>query len=374
MNNYRTWIELSKDALFYNIAQLKKAAKESELALVLKSNAYGHGAQAIASLADTHPDVSWLCTAGLKEALSLRSYGIQKPLIALSYLDESFEAAITQNIHCSVYTYEDAQHLSAVAQQLGKQAYVHVKVDTGMSRLGVLASEALPFIKALQKLPHLVIYGIFTHLCDTSNSDQSFSQLQLKRFDEVLAALQEAHIYIPCIHAQSSSGLCVLPERSYTLVRAGASVYGIWKSPQHKKLLQNCTEVDLKPVMTWKTRIIQLKRIPAGSYIGYDRTYKTTRPTVIALAPIGYWEGYPRSLSNKGIVLINNTLAPILGIVSMNLTAFDVTDIPGIQLGDSITLLGNQSPITAQECAQRAGIITNEIVTHINPEVPRIIV
>lgn len=375
MNNYRTWIELSKDALFYNIAQLKKAAKGSDLALVLKSNAYGHGAQAIASLLDAHSDISWFCTAGLSEALSLRNQGIKKPLIALSYLDASCEDAVIQDIHCSVYTYEDAQRLSRAAQHVGKQVYVHIKIDTGMSRLGIFYDETVLFIKALQKLPNLVIYGIFTHLCDTSNPDQSFSHLQLKQFDTVLAALKEAHITIPCIHAQSSSGLCIVPQQPYTLVRAGASAYGIWKSPEHRKLLlQQCTELDLKPVMTWKTRIIQLKKVPEGSYVGYDRTYRTSRPTIIALAPIGYWEGYPRSLSNKGIGLINNMPAAILGIVSMNLTAFDVTDIPNVQTGNTIILLGNTSPITAQECAQRAGIITNEMVTHINPEIPRIII
>jgi alanine racemase len=372
--SYRTWIELSRQALLHNVAQLKNALNSTQLAVVLKSNAYGHGALAIASLLDNHPLVEWFCTAGLSEALSLRKHGIKKKLIALSYLDEDYQEAIVNDIHCSVYTYEDALNLSQAAQSLAKLVYVHVKVDTGMSRLGILPQDALTFIKTIQQLPYLQVYGIFTHLCDTSNPDQSFSYCQLECFDNVLATLEAAGISIPCTHAQSSSGLCIDPKRNYTFLRAGASVYGLWKSVEHKKLVfKQCPYLDLRPVMTWKTRIIQLKTISSGACVGYNRTYKSSQPTKIAIVPVGYCEGYSRRLSNAGSALIGNQLAPVIGIVSMNLTTFDVTHIPNVSLYDEVLLLGTDG-ISPAHVARTASVITNEIVSCINPEIPRIIV
>jgi alanine racemase len=371
----RTFIELDSQAFTYNCLQIKKAIGQTELALVIKGNAYGHGMKEIALLCEHTPTISWLCTAGLSEALSLRMWGIRKHILALSYIDAPYELAVSHDIHCALYTYEDAYALNQAAQRLQKQAFVHIKVDTGMSRLGILPDDIYTFVQAIRMLPFLTIYGIFTHLGDTSNSDPSFSYKQLEQFDTIVSHLEQGGIKLVCTHTQSSSGLCITPKHSYTLARIGALAYGLWKSYKHKELtLRTHPDLTLFPVMAWKTHIIQLKSLPVGSVVGYDRTATVQHPTTIALLPVGYWDGYCRSLSNKGHVLIRGQKAPVLGIVSMNLTTVDVTHIPDVTLKDEVILLGNSQSITANVCAEKAGIITNDLMSHIHHDIPRIII
>lgn len=375
MKNHTT-LFLSRQAFDYNIDQIKKAAGPTqELAIVAKANAYGHGILEVGQLAQDNSQVSWICTASISEALALRKAGIQKSLLVLSYLDDDLDAAVAQGIHLCIYNKEDAVALSCAAQRVGKTALVHVKIDTGMSRLGILPENALSFIRDIMQLPSLTIYGIFTHMCDTPNPNQSFSYQQLHTFDDVLDTIKAAGIDIPCIHAQSSSSLCLTPKRPYALIRAGAAAYGIWKSPEHRQLmLKNHPDFDLQQVLSWQTHIIHLKKIEAGATVGYDRTFTAKRPTVLALAPIGYSDGYARGFSSKGQSLIRNHFAPVVGIVSMNLTAFDVTDIPGVQLNDDILLMGPIPSLTAFDCARIAHIITNEMVVNLNPRIARKVV
>ncbi len=371
----RTSIQLSRQAFNSNIIQIQKAAGQSQVAVVVKSNAYGHGIREIAQMAQEHELVTWLCTVGVQEALILRQNGITKSIIVLSYLDGNLDEAVDQGIHLTVSSYEDALALNAAAQRTGKKAFIHLKIDTGMSRLGILPKDALSFIRAVEHLDHVVLYGIFTHLCDAPNTDQRFSYQQLNSFDELLDMLEAAGISIPCTHALSSSALCIRPSRNYTFIRAGAGAYGLTKSDTHSKLLKAAhPDYTLMPVLEWKTIIIGIKRIEPGATVGYDRTFVAQRPTLLALAPIGYYDGYLRSQSNRGYARIGNHLAPVAGIVSMNLTAFDITDIPEVKLHDPIILIGSYPPLTATDCARSAHIITNEIVTHLNPLIERTIV
>ncbi len=371
----RTSIQLSQAALHYNIAQIKKAAHASGVGLVIKSNAYGHGLKEIAQMAQSDHHITWLCTAGIEEALHLCTQGIDKPLLALSYLDASLQQAIHHNIHVALYNLEDAYALNAAAQEVGKKAYVHIKIDTGMSRLGIDPNNAFSFINALKQLPHIELYGLFTHLCDTPNPDSSFSYHQLKIFDDLIELIEAAGIKISCTHAQSSSALCIKPARPYTFIRAGAAAYGIWKSEEHRMRIRTLHPTfDIKPVMQWSTHIIQLKNIPTGATVGYDRTLRAQRPTLLAIAPIGYHDGYARSLSNRGTAVINQHYAPVAGMVSMNMTAFDITDIPNVKIGDQITLIGDAPKIVVHEIARTAHMITNEIVTSINASIERKIV
>jgi alanine racemase len=370
-----TKIELSRSAFHHNINSITEAAGNAEIALVIKSNAYGHGAHEIVQLAEENNHISWYCMAGLQQAIELKKSGTQKTVLALSFLDANLEEAVAAGIHMMVYTLEDALAISNAAQHVGKQAFVHIKIDTGMCRLGIQPYDALLFIRALQLLPHLHLYGIATHLSDTPNPDQRFSREQLRSLEEVRELCKGMGINFAAAHAQSSSALAVPTEHRYTHIRVGAAAYGIWKSEEHKSmLLKHHPALTLQPVMVWKTKIIQLKKAPAGSQVGYDRTFVTKRPSVLAVAPIGYWDGYPRSLSNKGHALIHNQLAPIAGIVSMNIATFDVTDIPEAQLHDEIILLGDAPGIRAYEVAQTAKLIANEIITHINPSIERAIV
>jgi alanine racemase len=370
----RSWLEISQSAFNYNIQQLSSLLGSTELAVVVKSNAYGHGMHEIAQLSEQLPEISWLCTAGLQEALDLKIKSkTTKKVLALSYLDADYEAAALYEIHCGIYDYETVYHLNRAAQKVGKPLAIHIKVDTGMSRLGIACDQVVEFIQKISSLPYIKLYGVFTHLCDTANSDTTFSMLQLMRFNTVLDELKAAGIDLPAIHALSSSGLSVMAPRNYSILRAGALAYGIWKSAEHQQLVTALyPQLNLKPVISWKTSIAQIKHIPEGSYIGYNCTFKTTRKSIIALLPVGYWDGYPRNISNKGFVEIKGQKAPVVGIVSMNLTAIDITDIPGVSLQDTVTLVGSKN-IPLCQVAEYAGTIPNEITTRICSSLQRII-
>ncbi len=371
----RTTITLSRRAFNTNVSKINDLTGYQALALVVKSNAYGHGIFEIASLAESHSEVSWICTAGMQEALFLREKGIKKPLLVLSYLDGSLEQAVRLGIHLVAASLGDAQAIAAAAQSVQMTAYVHVKVDTGMGRLGILADQAVQTIYEMTKLPFLKIYGVFTHLSHTGHADQDYSYRQLARFDEVLDDLGAAGIAISCTHALSSSSLHLKPKRTYSFMRVGASAYGLWKTTKQIQLLE---EVDpsfkLTLVFEWKTSIIQVKQLPAGSNVGYQLTFTTQRPSTIAIVPIGYWDGYPHALSNKGVALLRGYQVPVVGIISMNLAAFDVTDVPGVRQGDELVLIGNAPMVRPYEVAQAAGQITNVLMTCVNSSINRNIV
>jgi alanine racemase len=370
----RTWIEIDKQAFDYNINNLKSCIGDTQIAIVLKSNAYGHDITTMAYLSDKSQYINYICTAGLSEAILLRKNNIKKPIIVLSYLDGDLKLAVINDIHCVIYDYETACILSNIAKKLNKIVNIHVKVDTGMSRLGILPEEVISFIKALQTLSNIYIYGIFTHLCDTSNSDKSFSLMQLERFDKVLDSLKKINITIECTHALSSSGLSVIPKRNYTLIRAGGALYGLCKSFEHLTLIKNnYPQFNIKPIITWKSNIIQIKDIPKNSYIGYNKSYQAKKSMRIAIIPVGYFDGLPRTLSNKGTVIIKNQEAPIVGIISMNLLSIDITHIPDATISDQVILMGSYNNINALNSAIKANTITNEIVARINSDIPRII-
>lgn len=370
----RTWIEISEQSFNHNISQLKNILGSTQLAIVLKSNAYGHGLKEVGYLANKNNQIDWLCTAGLNEALELRENKIQKKIIVLYYIDNEYKKAIENEIRLPVYDYEVAKEINNEAYNLKKKAKIHVKIDTGMSHLGILYNKALSFIESVSKLEFIEIEAIFTHLCDTPNPDPQFSFLQLERFEKLLKDLKNLKINLPFAHAYSSSALRIKNNNNYDILRAGATAFGIWKSEKHRSMvLDNYTNLNLQPVLTWKTKIINIKEIPAGSSIGYDRTYQASKDMKIAIIPVGYSDGYSRNLSNKGIVIINNQEAPVVGIISMNITAIDVTHIPNVSIGNEVILIGSHSNVKADICAQKAGIITNDLISRINISIPRVI-
>lgn len=368
----RTWIELNAQVFQRNVVLLKQAINNQQLAVVLKSNAYGHGMVPMAQLAQENMHIDLICVAGLSEAVTLRKAKITKPLLVLSYLDDVFEYAALYNIHCAVYDYETVVQLSKAAQTTGKNISVHVKIDTGMGRLGIAADTGVEFAKQIVHLPGIILHGLFTHLSDTSNLEHSYKQLTT--FDSVIDQLTDAGFSLPCTHAISSSGLHLAPKRKYNMVRIGAGLFGLTKTQEHKSMiLQAYPYLDLQPIMTWKTHIIQIKTIEVGSYVGYNRTFCATQPTRIAILPVGYFEGYPRHLSNNSIVYVENLQAPVIGVVSMSLMAIDITHIPTASIASEVTLTGNLPGITSHECASRAKVITNEFSTSIKSDIPRII-
>jgi alanine racemase len=371
-----SWVEINSAAFEHNIAQYRAVlGPNKQLAVVIKSNAYGHGMAEIAQLCEQLPAVDWLCTVSLSEALAVRARGITKPIFVLSYLDADLTYAVEQGIDLVVYDRQTVEALETIAAKLHMPAYVHLKVDTGLSRLGLAPQAALDLVLAAQQLTHVHVRGIFTHLAESEKSGEGFTKQQIAALHAVVSTLAERGISIPFIHFSCTAALTVVEDSRYSFGRLGLGVYGLWPSQAAKQVTcERCPGFTLEQVMTWKTRVIQVKQVPTGSYIGYGRTFCTQRETVLAVLPVGYWEGYARGLSNRGQVLVNGVIAPVVGRVSMNLTTIDVTDVPNITVGSVVTLLGDHPALSPDTLAATLGTINWEIVTRINPLVPRVLI
>ena len=376
IHDYRTWIEISKSALNHNFAQYKSIIGSGILAPVIKSNAYGHGLIEVGTLCEESPHVGFLFTAMLSEALILRAHGVSKPILVHNYIDTNLDQAAHQNIDFVIDSFDTAQQLNTVGAQHNAIFNVHIKVDTGLSRLGITPEQVLTFIHDIKQLPHIKLTGICTHFAESSKKEQQFTHHQLEVFNTVLNTLEQHHITIPYKHVANSAATTSLKLNRCNFFRVGIGTYGLWPSQANKKkTLSNYPNFSLQPILTWKTRIIALKKVPAQRYVGYDRTYQTSKDTIIATLPIGYYDGYDFRLFNKATMRVNNYYAPVIGRVSMNLTTIDVTDIPNIQLGTEVIILGDYPHINAHELSMLAeNPNVREITTKINTAIPRIIV
>ena len=350
-----TWLEINKENLFYNIEVYKKIAPYSEIWSVIKSNAYGHGIVEISKLIEKSKLADKICTVNSEEALLLQKNNIKSPIFILSYWGNEDAKKLLKNnnkIEFSVYSIEQAKFLSS----LKKNIKIHLKIDTGTSRLGVLDKDFILFVKKVAALPYLENEGVFTHYAN-SEEDNYFTRKQTERLENVEKKLEKLNIKINNYHAACSAAIISSSNGKFDGMRLGLSLYGLWPSEQHNKL-------SLKPALTWKTKIIQTKIIPKGKYIGYGCTYRTKKDTKIAVLPVGYNEGVPRILSNKGEVFIKNNRCPILGRVCMNLMMVDISKIKQVKVGDEVELIGKN--ITAEEFADWAETINYEVVTRIN--------
>ncbi len=376
IHDHLTWIEISKSALKHNLAQYKSVIGPGVLAPVIKANAYGHGLIEIAHLCQENAHVGWFCTAMLSEALTLRTHGITKPVLVHSCIDVSPEYAINKNIDFIIHDFDMAEHLNAVGTKHTYVFSVHIKVDTGLSRLGIAPKQVVNFIEKLQQLPGLKVTGICTHFAESQKQNQQFTYQQLERFNTVLDALKHHGISIPYKHVANSAATTALNLPACNLFRVGIGAYGLWPSPENKIMTQKkYPNFTLKPILTWKTRIIHIKKVSAHQYVGYDRTCKTTHETIIATTPIGYYDGYDFRLFNQAKMRVNNQYARVVGRVSMNLTTLDVTGISDVHVGDEVIILGDYPGISAYELGILAGNPNiREITTKINPVIPRIIV
>lgn len=371
---HSSWVEINTQAIHHNLTMYKSLTPLSLLAPVIKSNAYGHGIDIVANICQESSAVDLICVVSVSEALHVRSLGITKPLVVLSILDGDLEQAIMLNIQLTIYDIETAFYLNELGARLHKKVMVHIKIDSGLSRLGFLWDQAFNFIQIITSLSHMQVQGIFSHLAESENADQAFTDLQFKRFNSVLEQCKQQNIDIPYIHTSCSAALTGNSKSHLTMVRLGIGVYGLWPSAENKAATQAAhPEFSLFPVLTWKTKIVQIKKIPAGSYVGYDRTHQVQKDSMIATLPVGYWDGYDRGLSNKGLVMINNQLAPVIGRIAMNLMMIDVSHLNAC-VGDQVTLLGAQNAISADALAHHAQTINYEIVTRINPLLPRVAV
>ena len=367
---YNSWVEISKSAILHNLGQYQRiVGKSVEVMPIVKSNAYGHGMIAVAKLVS--PKVNWLGTVSLGEALKLRKNKIKKRIFVLSYgQPELLEKGIAQNIELPIYDLKFAKKVSQIAKKLKKTAKVHIKIDTGTSRVGVLAREAVDFIKKVDQLSDLKIAGVWSHFA-ASEENQNYTKRQLESFNQVLAQLTKEGIKIPHVHFACSAAALVEPKAHFNLIRLGLSLYGLWPSEQAKKIaLKQYPWLNLKPALTWKTKIIQVKVIPAGTKVGYGCTYTAKNKTKLAVLPVGYWEGYDRHLSNIGEVMVKGKRCQVLGRVCMNLTMVDVSKVKNVKAGDEAILLGEKVP--AEELAEKIGTINYEVITRINPELKRV--
>jgi alanine racemase len=344
-----TRAEIDLGAIAHNIQEIKKQIPaSSRIMAVVKADAYGHGAVAVSETALAN-GVAYLGVASLKEAAQLRSNGITAPIILLSETLPDFAPdVLALNLTQSVYSLRLAEALSEAAQKLGKNARVHIKIDTGMGRIGVYPEAALPLIEAISHLKNIEIEGIFTHLAKGDDLQDNFTDEQLDKFKEVLQALDKKGIKIPIKHVANSAGTLFRNNAFFNMVRIGIAMYGLFP--------------NLVPALAFKSKVMYLKKVPAGTPLSYGGTYVTPRATQIATLPVGYADGFSRAFSNRGHVLIRGKRFPVVGSVCMDFTLVDVGD-EKVAVGDDAVLIGRQGneEISVDELAKMLGNQWSEI-------------
>ena len=355
-----TWIEVNLDAIAQNVRNIKKLIGEkTELMAVVKGNAYGHDVLEVVPVV-LNNGATRLAVARLEEGIFLRKAGITVPILILGLtLKQQAELLVSYSITPTVSEYEMIEELSKFAVKEERTAKVHLKVDTGMGRIGILPDHILDLVKKIKALKNIEIEGIFTHFSVADEKDKAYTEMQFKKFMDVLTVLENEGIRIPVKHVGNSAALLDLPHMCLDLVRPGISVYGLYPSREVQKT------VKLIPAQAFKTRIVFLKELPTGEDISYGRTYTTKKKrTVVASLPVGYADGYNRLLSNQGEVLIKGRRFPVIGRVCMDQTMVDVTNLPLVKVGDEVVLWGRQGheEITVEEIAEKIGTINYEIV------------
>ena len=367
-----TWVEINKKAIEHNLKKVRQhIGPDCLLMPVIKSNAYGHGILGVTKICDVSKAVDRICVVNSDEALKLIETKTKKPIMILSFydLDQKILSKLARKkVIFPVYDLEQAKILNKVGKRVNKKIKVHLKIDIGTSRLGVLPKKVVEFIKKISKLRNLETEGIWSHFSSSEESKQITLE-QINTFKSVLAELKNQDLPEPALkHLACSASTILYPESYYNAIRLGLSLYGLHPSKDTKHRL------ELKPALSWHTKVIQVKNVPTNTKISYGCTYNTARPTKLAVLPVGYWDGYDRSLSNKGQVLIKGRRCPIMGRICMNLIMVDVTAVPGLKTGEKATLIGKQKlqKISAEELANWADTINYEIVDRINPLTPRI--
>jgi alanine racemase len=361
-----TRAEIDLGAIANNVRVMRAVAHGSRLYAVVKADAYGHGLVPVARCFEQQ-GVDGLCVALAEEGLTLRACGITKPILVLSgAYGEAHDRVLAAHLTPVIHNHAQAAAFARAAR--GKSVAVHLKIDTGMGRLGVPLHELGAFLEQLRALPELRIDGVMTHLSSAEN-DPVFTRLQLERFAGAVRAIRAAGHAPRMVHAANSAGTFGFPEARQSLVRVGLALYGV--SPA---LRGGATGDGLIPAMRLRTEVLALRELPPGSPVGYDQTHVTTRMTRVATVPIGYGDGLMRAASNRAHMLVREQRCPILGRISMDLTTLDVTDLPDCALGDDVIVIGRQgaAEISAHELAKACDTIAYEVLTNISPRVPRV--
>lgn len=377
------WVELDATAPDHNLRELRRGLHRGVLlCAVIKANAYGHGMLEMAGLLRS---ANWLAVHSLEEGVTLREAGERRPILLLGHVAlEDLAEAAARGLDLTVYNDETlaalaALHLPEPARGARQALGLHVKIETGTGRQGILPGELPGFLDRLAAVPGVELAGVSTHFANIEDTlNHAYAQEQLERFREALQILKQRRLRPRCVHTAATAAAILFAKTHFTMVRAGIGVYGLWPSRETylSARLGRRRVPDLRPVLSWKTRVSQLKALPEGSYVGYGCTFRTTRPTRVAVLPIGYSDGYDRALGNTAHVLVRGKRAPVIGRICMNLTMVDVTDIPQVALEDEVVLLGADGAerISAETLAAWAGTINYEMVSRISPLIERRVV
>ena len=365
------WMEVNLDNLVHNIRQINKNVTPPAAVMgILKADGYGHGAVEISRVL-VEEGVNRFGVAVLDEAIQLRREGIDVPILILGYTPaELFEQVLEYRITPTIYNYRDAAELSRLAEAKGVKAKLHLKLDTGMGRIGLIpGQDSLDTVSNINKLPGIIIEGIFTHFSVADEKDKAYTKQQYEKYTDFIKALEDRGINIPLYHAGNSAATMDLPDMHLDMVRPGIILYGLYPSDEVYK-----EKLELKPLASLKTRVAHVKIVPAGTSVGYGRKYISGGTRTIATLPIGYADGYTRMLSGKAGVLVHGQRAPLAGNICMDQCMIDVTGIPGVKVGDEVVLIGEQGDqsITPEELAGLLGTINYEIVCMIGKRVPRV--
>ena len=368
----RVYAKIDLDAIAYNMEQMKKRlGGDAQLIAVVKTDGYGHGAIPIAEMFEDTAYVWGYATASLDEAMVLRDAGIQKPILVLGCVfPDQYEDMVRYKIRAAVYTYEMAKGMSEAAARLGSNAIFHIKLDTGMGRIGFpISEESVECIERISKLEHVVLEGMFTHFAKADETDKTYTKMQHEKFVWMQRALLERAIEIPYLDCDNSAGIIDFPDLKHDLARAGISLYGMYPSDE-----VNQQVIDLKPALELISHISFVKEVEAGTAISYGGTFVAPKKMRVATIPVGYGDGYPRSLSNKADVLIRGKRARILGRVCMDQFMVDVTDIPKAAFMDQVILVGadGEEHISVEELSELSGRFPYEFVCCLSKRIPRV--
>jgi alanine racemase len=384
------WVELSGESADHNLRELRKCAyREVKLCAVIKSNAYGHGLEQMVRLL---PSAEWLGVNSLEEGVKVRQLGETRPVLVMGHVPlADLGEAVSQGLDLTLYNLESLAVLAKLSASLPtnsaslptnsasaahRSIRLHLKIETGTGRQGILPEQIPSFAQALRSLPGAELVGVCTHYANIEDTlNHEYAEQQIERFRQALALLEKLGLKPPMPHTACTAAGILFPETHYALLRVGIGLYGLWPSRETylSALMGHRPVPDLRPVLSWKTRIVQLKLLPEGSFVGYGCTFKTTRTTRLAVLPVGYADGYDRALGNTAHVLVHGKRAPVIGRVCMNLTMADVTDIPQARLEDEVVLLGRSGDeqVSAETLASWAGTINYEIVSRISPLLER---
>lgn len=369
-NEERVLAIIDLDALAYNIRNIKaKAGRDTGIIGIIKADAYGHGSAEVSHVL-LENGADWLAVAVVDEGINLRRNGVDAPILLLGYTPElRLEDVINNGFIQTVYTYDIAEKLSRAAVKLGKTAVIHIKIDTGMGRIGYRVNEdSVDEIIKISMLPNIEINGMFTHFSTADEKNKEYTLCQYRKFVQMDEMLKARGLNIPVKHAANSAAIMEFDNMMFNMVRPGIIIYGAYPSEEVKK-----ENLSLRPVMSVKTHVSYVKEVEAGDYISYGRKYQADKKRVIATIPVGYADGFIRAYSNGGKVLIRGRYAPIVGRICMDQFMVDATDIPDIQMNDEVVLMGRQgnSEITADFIASVLNTINYEVFCTLSKRVPR---